>query len=352
MRAKNEKYLIVGQGLAGTLLAYFLLKKNQDVRVIDKQLPGASSVAAAGVMNPVTGRRMVKSWRFDELSKFAGQTYREIENLLGGAFWYPKNILRALPTVLEENEWMRRSAFPENKGYFRENTDLGKYTGKVYPTHGWGEITGSARVGMPGLVQLFRRFLIGKKCFFEEVFDFEKISFEDGKVKYGALLFDKIVFCEGAGLVSNPYFKYLPLVPTKGELLLVKIPGAYFEKMLKNHLYIVPLEDGTYWVGATNHFEFKDAAPSFSDKSYLKNKLGRILKVPFEVIAHKAAIRPTVSDKRPLLGQHPKHGNLFVFNGLGTKGASMGPLFAEQMSAFLLGEKELDKEVDIGRFGH
>lgn len=337
--------------------------ENKKILVIDQPLPGATSTIAAGIVNPVTGRRIAKSWRFEELYNFAKKTYRELENLLGVQLWTDRNIVRALHNTFEENEWDRRGAYPEYEAFFEENAELGNMDGKVQAAHAWGEMRYCAQVSLPDLVKNYRKRLIANGSFLEEVFDYQLIEFHQDGVFYKNICAEKIVFCEGARATRNPYFKHLPFVPTKGELLLVKIQGANFEKILKHHLFLVPLpntyfEIGSenesladiYWAGSTSRFEFDDPFPSEEHKAELLEKLEKTLQVPYEILAHHAGIRPTVSDVRPFLGLHPEYNRLAIFNGLGTKGSSLGPFFAHQMAQFLLGNCQLDKEVTIQRF--
>lgn len=343
-------YLIVGQGLAGTLLSHFLLAENQRVTIIDRPLAGATSQIAAGVVNPVTGRRMAKSWRFEELFAFAKKTYLELEKKLGVEIWREQNILRALPTIFEENEWSRRGVWPEHAPYFCDEANLGKYTGKVSTERSWGELRGAAKADMPKLIAAYREYFAERQMLIEEIFDFSKIELLDTGLRYKNFTAKKIIFCEGGRGVDNPFFNHLPFAPTKGELLLVRISGSAFEKLLKNHIFIVPLEDDLCWVGSTSRFEYDGPEPTAEKRQYLESELNRVLTIPFQVIEHQAGIRPTVDDKRPMLGLHPEHSQLGVFNGLGTKGASLAPFFAAQMSGFLLEKNELDEEVDIRRF--
>ncbi len=362
---KKYDYIIVGQGLAGTLLAHFLLVENKKILVVDQALPGATSTIAAGIVNPVTGRRIAKSWRFEALYDFAKKTYRDLEDLLGIRLWTDRNIVRALHNTFEENEWDRRGAYPEYEAFFEEKAELGNFEGKIKPAHAWGELRHCAQVSLPDLVKNYREKLIESGNFLEEVFEYQFIDFQQDGVVYKNFKAEKIIFCEGARATENPFFSYLPFVPTKGELLLVKIPGANFEKILKHHLFLVPLP-GTYidnisttenekaadiyWAGSTSRFEFDDPFPSEDHKSELLEKLENTLNFPFEILAHQAGIRPTVSDVRPFLGLHPEHGQLAIFNGLGTKGSSLGPFFAHQMAHFLLHKSHLDDEVNIRRF--
>jgi glycine/D-amino acid oxidase-like deaminating enzyme len=361
---ENTDFIIVGQGLAGTLLAYFLLLENQQVIIIDAPISVSSSSVAAGVINPVTGRRIAKSWRFEEFYPFAKKTYLELEEILGISLWKERNVLRALPTVFDENEWLRRSAFPEYEPYIQEPCDLETFAGKIRPVRSWGELKQCAQVAMPALISAFREKLRTEGVLREEIFDYQQVNTNDSFVLYKGIQARKLIFCEGARAVHNPFFQYLPFVVTKGELLLVQIPGAGFEKMLKHHVFIVPVAAGMfpsffsppekdcYWVGSTSRFEFEDELPSAEQGAWLEEQLNNVLQIPFKVVAHLSAIRPTVYDIRPFLGAHSSYSNLLIFNGLGTKGASMAPFFAKQMCDYLQGKGALDGEVDIRRFAH
>ena len=62
MSKSSLDYLIVGMGLAGSALAYFLSKNGKKIALIDNNIDQTSSKIAAGLYNPITGRKMVKTW--------------------------------------------------------------------------------------------------------------------------------------------------------------------------------------------------------------------------------------------------------------------------------------------------
>lgn len=347
---QNIDYLIVGQGVAGTLLAHFLLENGQDIRVVDLPMPGATSRIAAGIVNPVTGRRLVLSWHYPKLYPFAKQTYLGLESKLGIKIWEDRKIFRALHHVFEENEWERRSAFPENGPFYESSeADVG-LADAVQPAHAWGITRQAAQVHLPALVQAYRQFLREKSLLLEAGFRFESLILEEKTVVWEGLRAKKIVFCEGHHITQNPFFNYLPFVPTKGDLLLVKLANWPTTDLVKHELFVVPLPNGLFWVGSTNETVYTDVMPSARSFEKLQSKLKSFLKIPFEVVAHQSGIRPTVIDRRPTLGIHPSYPPLAVFNGLGTKGASLGPFFANEIAQHLLNGQALDEEVDIRRF--
>lgn len=343
-------YLIVGQGLAGTLLAHHMRKAGKRFRVIGHADPESSSMVAAGIVNPLTGRRYAKSWRIDELIPFAAQTYAEISALLNFPVFIKRPILRAVFTAGEENDWLSHTADPGYAGYMEEVADGTALAGTLVPPLRYGGVLRGGQVQVGALVEAYRKLLLSEGCYEEGVFDYQALELRPEGVRYKGLAAQRIVFCEGSAALHNPLFGYLPLRPAKGEVLLVRIPGAHIEAILKHKLFIVPWAEDTYWVGSTYYNRFDTAQPTQEGRLFLEGKLQEALTIPFEVIAHRAAVRPTVIDRRPLIGSHPTHANCFIFNGLGTKGASLVPYWAAHLMAHLEAGAPLDEEVSVRRF--
>ncbi len=347
---KHIDYLIVGQGIAGTLVAHFLQKSQKSIVVFDKGHQGTSTNTAAGLINPITGRRFVKSWKIDELLPFALKTYREFEELFGQKLVTPLSILRSLASVKEENDWLLRTEDPRYQAYLKDDSDLGDYTGKIHASKGYGEVVGGFQVDIGYLITLYREKLMRCGALIEANFAHHEITFEP-YFAYRNFSPKGILFCEGADGRQNPYFNYLPYHGDKGEVLLVKIPNAHFSKALKQKIFIIPLgENDLYWIGATYQKKANDSSPTSEGKAFLVDRLNQLLKVPYTILEHKAAIRPTVKDRRPFIGQHPKLEGLYLFNGLGTKGTSLGPYWANKFVHFLLRDEEVEKSVNIKRF--
>lgn len=343
-------YIIVGQGLAGTLLAWFLEKAGKSFVIIDNQHQGASSAIAAGIINPVTGKRFVKSWMIDDLLPFAKETYLELEKWLGVQLYHERNILRILTNAGEENDWMARCSQPDYQSYLIDKADASEFADRIHPFFGYGEIKQAAQVDLPDLIRLSGHIFENDATLIAEKFDFSALHIEPDRVHYKSWSAEKIIFCEGYQAIYNPYFKYLPFNPDKGELLLIKIPGNKFSRTIKLQAHLVPLKNNLYWAGSTNQWTSDSELPTESEKQFLLKRIHEILNVPFEIIDHQAAIRPTVRDRRPFLGLHPDFPGLAIFNGLGTKGASLGPYWAKKMCDFLANGAALPDEVNINRF--
>lgn len=345
----TSDYIIVGQGLAGTLLAHELLKKGKTVQIFDNNYFGGSSKVAAGIINPVTGRRVVKGWLIDQLIPFAKSTYEGLEKLFGEKFYHQRNVLRVLFSIKDENHWLEKTGDPLVEKYAIESNGYGLFKNKISEGEALGEVQYSAQVDMPLLLEKSKEYFSNKSMMNVELFDYQQVKFENGKVYYKNFVADKIIFCEGQQGRLNPWFGDLSFEVAKGEVLLVKIPEANFDKILKHKLFIVPLPNDIYWIGSTYDWDRLDDHPTDEKKQFLIDKLEKILLVPYEIIDHLAAIRPSTFDRRPFLGLHPENPSLGILNGMGTKGASLIPYFVNQFVEFLLDGKVINQEANIER---
>ena len=281
---------------------------------------------------------------------FAKATYQALEAQMGISIYHQRNILRTLFNNREENDWLLRTAEPGYEKYMLDKADLEAYAEHTVPAFGYGEVAHCAQVNLPLLVDTFRSNLKDKNTLLEEPFDFQQLVITTKGVRYKGHSAPQIIFSEGHQAIRNPYFNYLPFGGAKGEVLIIKTEAVEFEKILKHRVFITPLGDQTYWIGAAYDWKYQDDLPTEAGRSFLINRLNDFLKVPYKIIEHRAAIRPTVKDRRPFLGQHPQFAPLYIFNGLGTKGASLGPFWANEMVKYLIDGKALDKAVDIARF--
>ncbi len=341
-----KRILIVGQGIAGTVLAATLQSKGAQVEVWEANHGDSASQVAAGVINPVTGKRYVKTWMLEELYPFAKQFYEKIAQKLGISIWHERAIVRLLSSIKEENDWASRCHLPAYEAYIKESKTALGWQGLVQPNFFYGQLSGVAQVDFKPLLAAFRLFLQEKGAFHLRNFDYNTIETEIAN-------FDLVVFCEGYRGQQNPFFSHLPWKLAKGEALIIKLQHpleALPTELLKKTMTLVPLADCTYWVGATNEWNFENSLPTESFKQLIVNELEQILDTPFEIIAHHAAIRPTVEDHRPFIGIHPENPKIGIFNGLGTKGALLAPYWAAHFAEHIINGSQLDALVDIKRY--
>ena len=358
-------FLVVGQGLAGTLIGYRLERAGHRVDYVDAPAQTAASDVAAGIINPITGRRFVKSWRIDELIPAARELYAALEKDLGVRLWYDLPLVRTLHHPGDRNSWEARSGEPGYEAYMDDDPDVEELKKATVPVYAYAGLRHSARVDAATLVRAFRERLVseGRIQFLE--FDWEqlpsvlrgaaagaeRIEESNGVGDTPSRTYDHVIAAEGWRSRYNPWFSYLPTQGTKGEVLIIRTEEPVPQTMFKHRVFLVPYGERTYWVGATAFNHFTEDAPTAEKRAWLVEHLDQVLTLPYEIVAHRAAVRPTVRDRRPFLGRHPTVAGLWIFNGLGTKGASIGPLASRWLAEHILVGAGLPGEVDIGRWG-
>ena len=347
---KPLDYIIVGQGLAGTIFALTLLKHNKSFMVIDEPSLSNASRIAAGLYNPVVFKRLVKSWMADELIPFMDKFYADAEQLLNKKFYFKKQIVKPFAEEQEKVLWIKKT--DEAIGHYLSKDISPDYLNdKIHNPLGSAEVLHAGNLNTTIFLEAARNYFAQHHQLLEEKFDYDQLVVSEKNVVYKTVTAKKIIFCEGYKALKNPYFSWLPFKLTKGEIITVSIPLLNeLDKVINKGVFILPLGNHLFKVGAT--YEWADLAdvPTNKGKAYLIDKLKKILKVPFEIVDHQAGIRPTVNDRRPLVGIHPQHPALGVFNGMGTKGVMLAPYFADRFFDFLEHEIPMNKEVDIIRF--
>ncbi len=333
-------YLVVGQGLAGTMMAWHLYREGKRIMVVDDGKKSASLVAA-GLFNPVTGRRFVKSWLIDDLLPYAESTYKDLEKLLNKKFFFQMPILKYLSG--EEEKMVYEKSIQSDKQQYISQFNSSA-TGNQYSSC---EIKGGGFVDTSMMILSFREFLVENGLFVAEKFSYNDLDTSAGVIKWKNCNVENVVFCEGAAAVDNPFFPALPFNLAKGEILTVKIPGLSADKILMAGGYLVPLGDDIFKIGSTYEWEDLSPVPTESGKEQLIEKLEKITDLTFEILDHEAVIRPAVKQRRPLLGRSAVNDKMYILNGLGTKGVILAPYFANQLTDYILRDKPIEKEVNI-----
>lgn len=344
----NVDFLIIGQGIAGSMLAWFLVKTGKSIYIIDEFNSNSASRVATGVINPITGKRLVKSWRIDELLPFAKRTYTELEMELGVTIFSETTIHRIFSNKEDYDFFRQKKELDELPEYVRSLQEVPACFRDV--RFGGISIQGVHLVDYSRLLPALRKRFSEKNQLSEEKFQQQELKMENGKVIYKNIEASKIIFCEGSSAADNPFFANLPFNLAKGEALTVEIPGFHQTHIWHKGIFIAPLGRDVYRVGATYQWDFTDALPSEEGRVELEKKLQRAVSLPYKIVNHVAAIRPTVKDRRPYIGLHPEHPEVGIFNGMGTKGASLAPFFARQFADFLTTGNPLNGEVGISRF--
>lgn len=336
--------------MAGAILSHTLRGRGHSVLVIDEPRPSAASRVAAGLLNPVAGKRFAKSWLADNFIPAADAFYDALEAHFGRELFIHKPIYKIFSSIEEQNNWMAKSAGQQLNGYI-----LATHT-KSINQEGINDPYGGILIGRGGYLQvaemldLLSQELLEQGLMLPERFDMEHLQLTASGVRYKEEEAARLVFCEGFQVAQNPYFAWLPIQPTKGEVLEVEAENFGAECIYNKAVYVVPVGGGRFKIGATYNWRQPDEAPSPAGQEELTERFRQITSFPFQVVAHWAGIRPAVRDRRPLAGLHPKYPQLAVFNGMGSKGVLMAPYLAQQFAKALAGEEELLPDIQISRY--
>ena len=346
---KQFDYIVVGQGLAGTILTYRLQSEGKTVLVIDKHREATSSKVAPGAYNPMVLKRFTPCWNVDEQLEPLYSFISDFEQKFQVTIHEPIKLHRLFKSVLEQNLWMEKSEKKSLSTFMNPNfiPNTNKF---IEADYGFGEVKHSGRVKLAKMISTFKEHLVKQDCLLDQDFDFSDLSYSDDSVTYKSFTAGKIIFCEGHRLSLNPLFNYLPLMRTKGELLTVRMKGLDLKEHLKSSVSILPLGNDLYKVGATFNWDEKDEICTEKAKVDLLARLSTFVNIPVEVVEHQAGLRPTVKDRRALIGQHPKFKSLFVFNGLGARGLLISPLLSKEFVQYLEEGTSLNSEVNINRY--
>lgn len=347
----NVDYIIVGQGICGTFLSYYLMQENKSVYVIDEYKANTASRVASGVINPVTGRRIVKTWKIDELMPFANNAYNEISNFLKiDNVIQPKTILDIHATKQMQQAFEKRLHSQEHDYIDACNNEI--FWKKYFEFElGIGEISPAYLIDLTVLLSSFRNHLISLGCLSEGRFSQNELQLKDDSVVYKNISAKKIIFCDGINAVQNTYFKHLPFAFNKGEALIVSIPGLPEDFIYKQGFSLVPCGDkDLFWTGSVYEWNFENDLPTNDFKIRSEDYLKHFLKIPFTIKKHVAAIRPANTERRPFAGLHNSYKQTGILNGMGTKGCSLAPYYAKQLTQHILYDAPIDAEADVRRF--
>lgn len=340
-------YLIIGNGLAGICFAETALQNNKSIYVFDDNSQPSSKVAG-GLYNPVVLKRFSEVWKSKEQLEIAFPLYKQIEKKLNITFDYKIPILRRLASVEEQNNWFVAADKPNLSSFLSSKLITDKIS-NINSSYGFGEVLETGYLDIATLIKYYSEYLKNTNSYSSDRFDYDEIMFKNDFIQYKNIQAKHIIFAEGFGLHSNPFFNDLPLDGTKGELLIIKSLNLDLSVVVKSNIFLLPLGNDLYKVGATYNWKDKTNIPTEEGKKELVDNLKELITCDFEIIKHFAGVRPTVKDRRPLVGAHHKYKNLHVLNGLGTRGVMLGPYLALQLFNNIENNIPLENEINIQR---
>lgn len=341
-------FLIVGGGIAGINVAWQLHQRGAGFHLIDTcQYTSATSIAA-GLINPVTGRKFATQWNIDELIPLAEKTYTEISVILHTDFLFKKSIFKIHKNESVVEDWLKIKSTQPLSTYINAFPDTSQYAKYLDYRFGAIGVYPAFHLNMVLLQQQFYKAF--SNCILQEQFEYESLQIEPPNFFYKGYNYRNIIFCDGVAAQKNPWFNFISFKPAKGECLIIEVPNMQLHEIIMKGVILVPIDKNTYWVGATNTWNDLSNQPTQAAYEELDSGLKSLLKIPYQVIAHKAAVRPTIKDRTPVVGQHPEIKNMFTLNGLGTKGTSLAPYYAKQLVEHILTGTSINHEVRVNRF--
>jgi glycine oxidase len=338
--------LIVGRGIAGNTLALTLLQQHANIKVVDIPASNSASRVAPGLYNPYTGKRSVKTWMAHEIFPFLEQFYADIELKSGIPFLHKTPIYRPFSNLEEYNDWTNKDN--SNDLFLNQEPNHEAYKPYLKTTLGGFEAAHAGYIDTHAYLAAGEQ-LLGDKLL-NTHFEYSDLSFERNEVMWNNERFKKIIFCEGVQVKNNPFFPQLPLVCNKGELLHLKCPDYTREEIISRGVFLMHHSNKGLLVGSTYNWSYEHEEPEERNKMEILEKLNKWFKPEFSLLSQIVGIRPASKDRRPFLGASPIHSNVYIFNGLGTKGVSLAPYWAQHLCQHLLFKKDISKDVDIQRF--
>ncbi len=363
--------LIVGQGLCGTWLSFWLQQLGIDCVVIDEARPNTSTRVASGVINPVTGRRMTRTWMADEVIPFAAQAYEELGRKISAKYevrssreqtFSPAQEQPPATTLIQRCDIIDFFNSPDRRKDFEEKAKQYAAEYLQWPEDeaamqqhfryelGYGIIAPAYQVDLQTMLDGWRQYLLQHQQLLAQRFDASQLQLLPDGVQYQDIRADKIVFADGIAAHAAGFFQLLPFALNKGEALILQIDGLPNNHIYKKGNSLTPWRGGYFWAGSTYNNHYTNDQPSEAFRQQMEAWLHSVLKHPFTVLDHVAAIRPATVERRPFAGWHPQHPQVGILNGTGTKGVTLAPYFAQQLAANIAQQTPLLPAVDVARF--
>ncbi|MCH2489343.1 MAG: FAD-binding oxidoreductase [Flavobacteriales bacterium] len=341
-------YLIVGLGIAGLHFCEQLEAHNKRFIAIDNDGVAATKVSG-GVYNPVVLKRFTAAWNASKHIDAAVGRYSELEKKLETSLLRSVPVYRIFKSIEEQNDWMVAGDKQELSRFLASEVVPNTFR-KVKAPFGFGKVLGSGKIDPSKLLAAYKRYLTQKKALRTETFQYELLQTQEGSFQYKDIKAHRIIFSEGAAAHLNPYFPKQYLIPNKGEYLIVHAPQLDLDIILKGPMFVIPLGNNNYKVGATYSRDDLSTHPTQEAKEEIVAKLQAMIDCDFTVVEQIAGVRPTTPDRKPLLGSLAAKPGMYFFNGLGTRGIMNAPTLAEQLYRHIEHNETLSEEIDIRRF--
>ncbi len=348
----KKDFIIVGQGIAGSVLSLSLIKAGYSVTCINKDTLSSSSKVAGGIWNPIVFKRLTKSWMADELVPELISFYEYWEQEFNTSLIRKREIIKPFTEEQEKKLWEKKSHDTESTNiYLDSNTYENYQLDDHYQIKSFSKVLLAGNLDVSKFLDLTKHHIQKHQSYIEEEFDYNQLEISASAVNYKNISASNIIFCEGYLISNNPYFNWIPMKPAKGETLTIQSTEIKLDNDIFNKgFFIMPLGNNLFKIGATYEWENLNDNPTEKAKGELVQKLNAVITTPYKIISHDAGVRPSVIDRRPVVGSHPVYKNVFIFNGLGTKAVMIAPYFAKQLVSFIQNNYKINEDVSPMRF--
>ncbi len=357
MNSERYDFLIIGQGLAGSLLAWRLIRQGKRVRVLDDGHKTASSKVAAGLINPLAGMRFNHSPFVHQWLAAVEGCYGELEKAAGERFLHWQPMVRLFRSPEQARFYARRAADPEDRDLLDGRFGPDQSGEPVHAPHGGFIQKRTGHLDLPALLAFLGSWLKEREALQYADVELEEIEVGDESVRIGELRGRHLVFCDGYRSMNNPWFGHLPFAPDKGEFLVLEAAAEDRTAHLPRHIvngahWLLPHADGRNRLGATHDHQRQDQQPTEAGRRQLLEGMRALLLHPdvLRLRDHQAGVRPATADRHPFLGTHSEYARLHLFNGFGAHGSISIPWYSERMARWLLHGEPLPEHADIRRF--
>lgn len=340
--------ILVGGGLAGCVLGHKFLSRNKSIFLVDKGDLSNCSKIAAGIYNPIAGKYFALSWNAEEVWMNLAPFYVEIEKKLNQRFLFPMPIRRIISTNDQFEKWGKRKSQERYLPFISIQKDsLPEYI--KASSYGYINIEQTGYLSVKKFINHSIHHFNSLGFFANEQFNFNQLVIEKDKIEYKGITAKRLICCTGYLEAKNGLFSYLPFTPMKGEILLAANQFG-LKNIFTKSCFILPTEDEKIKIGSTYNWKEINENITRTSKDILKSKLENLLVQKIEFTDQVAGVRPSVKDRKPLLGAHPKYKNIFLFNGFGSKGVSLAPFLSELLFKNIFEGKTIPQELNLQRF--
>ena len=336
-------YIVIGQGIAGTTIAWWLHLNKKIFYILNDEKKNTSSAAALGIYNPITGRNSVKTWNAEILFKELEKFYSKVEKKINKKILYKKNIYRPYKNIKEANLWNKKISNSKYENYIKSEVN-NKKTNGLYDELGGIITSKSGYINVNKYISESKKYFISLGRYKKYKLNNKKILIKNNKIKIKNWNANNIIMCIGIDETNNKLFSYLPFKHVTGSSITIK-SKLKINNIINKGISIIPLKNNLKNVGSTYGNETNN-----NGLQELIDKLSKLLKIKYTIIKKKFGIRPATIDRKPFVGKHPIFDNLYILNGLGSKGISLAPFCSKELFNSIEQKSKINFEINVKRY--